>query len=321
MFPFVEKIKYLPVFSFCMFLSACNPADDASKASSADEPFLSKIPASLVESDHVSGDNAMFHAAQIVSFGDRAPGTEGYRRQIDYLSEALSKLKWSVSKQSFEANTPAGKKGFTNLRVRFGENADFSNAVSLAVSCHIDTKTGIPGFVGANDGASGAAVLLELARILTKTPDMAKSIELVFFDGEESFEWNMSPTDGLYGSSYYADTLAASLPSYLINLDMVGRQNMKIRIPPDTHPLLYQLYNKTCEELKLPPGRWGVSSNDIWDDHKPFVQKGIPCLNIIDDFNDGSWWHTSRDNLDILSAKSLQEAGAATLHIIKRLLN
>lgn len=262
----------------------------------------------------------MYHAANIVAIGDRAPASPGYRKQLDYLKEYLVNNGWKTEEQTFDCETAKGKIQLVNLRARFGSNAQFNSGIKLLISCHIDTKTGIPNFVGANDGASGAALMLELARILAAEPKLAEQIELVFFDGEESFAPRMSESDGLYGSTYYVNQLQEPLPSYLINLDMVGRQGMKIRIPPDTPQVLYNVYSDAISSLKLSRTTWGVSANFIYDDHIPFVKRGIPSINIIDDFSDGNWWHTADDNLDILSADSFLQSGKVTLFMIRQLL-
>lgn len=297
-------------------LCSCGPDPQGTPGQATRKP----VPEALCDSPGFSGDNALYHAAAIVAIGDRAPASPGYRAQLDYLTRQLSASGWTCEEQSFALNTAIGPVNFVNLRARYtGASASPAKA-RLIVSCHIDTKTGIEGFTGANDGASGAAVILELARVLAREPGLASQTELVFFDGEESFGPHITSSDGLYGSTYYVSRLQEPLPSWLVNLDMVGRQGMKIRIPPDTPQQLYEIYREAVDSLKLSPRTWGVADNGIIDDHIPFARKGIPALNIIDDFGDGAWWHTAHDNLGILSAASLGESGRVTLFIIKRLL-
>lgn len=283
-------------------------------------PGAETIPSQLQETDHFNGGNAMFHAARITEMGDRGPGTPGYRRQLDYLKKELAKHGWTCLEQSFEKKTPGGLVQFVNLRARFGKEPDFHAPIRGLLSCHIDTKQGIPEFTGANDGASGAAAILETARILAGEPERAGKLELVFFDGEESFAEHMDSDDGLYGSKYYAASLQQPLPGWLLNLDMVGRQGKKIRIPPMTPQSMYRAYSRAIRELGYSPEEWGVSAYAILDDHVPFMERGMDTLNLIDDFQDGNWWHTSRDNIGILGEKSFQETGEMTLHILRQLL-
>lgn len=283
-------------------------------------PGAETIPAQLQETDHFNGGNAMFHAARITEMGDRAPGTPGYRRQLDYLKGELAKHGWTCREQAFEKETPKGLIQFVNLRARFGKAPDFQVPVRGLLTCHIDTKQGIAGFTGANDGASGAAAILETARILAGEPARAGNLELVFFDGEESFAEHMDSEDGLYGSKHYAAAMRPPFPKWMINLDMVGRQGKKIRIPIMTPQSMYRVYSRAIRELGYSPEEWGVSGYAILDDHVPFMDRGMDTLNLIDDFQDGNWWHTSKDNMGILGKKSFQQTGEMTLHILRQLL-
>ena len=316
-FPFQPQLrKFGIIVALFMGLASC----ERGQQSAIHEQGLSPIPEKLEESKSISGKNALFHANQIAGIGDRSPGSPGAQLQRAYLTKVLTRYGWVVSEQAFDADTPEGTWKLVNLRAKFGGVPGKESAQGI-VSCHIDTKTGIPKFTGANDGASGAALILELARILQQRPKLAKDIELVFFDGEESAGLHMTEEDGLYGSTYYADKMMEPYPSWLINLDMVGRQGMKIRVPADTNQRMYELYNQAIKALNFNSASWGVSSGMIMDDHVPFMKKGIPCLNIIDDFRDGSWWHTANDSVEILDADSFLQSGKMTLYLIERLTN
>ena len=283
-------------------------------------PGVETVPAQIRQTDCFNGGNALFHAARITEMGNRASGTPGYRRQMDYLKEELTKYGWTCREQVFEKQTPQGPVRFVNLRARFGKAPNFLDPVRGLLTCHIDTKRGIDGFTGANDGASGAAAILETARILSGDPARARNLELVFFDGEESFAEHMDSDDGLYGSRHYASSMQQPLPKWIINLDMVGRQGKKIRIPAMTPQSMYRVYSRAIRELGYSPEEWGVSGYAILDDHVPFMERGVDTLNLIDDFQDGNWWHTSKDNIGILGEKSFQQTGEMTLHILRQLL-
>ena len=283
-------------------------------------PGAETIPARLQETTHFNGGNAMFHAARMTEMAVRGSGTPGYRQQLDYLKQDLAKHGWTCQEQSFEQETSKGPIQFVNLRARFGKAPDFQAPVRGLLTCHIDTKQGIAGFTGANDGASGAAAILETARILAGEPARAGELELVFFDGEESFAEHMDSDDGLYGSKHYAAAMRKPLPKWMINLDMVGRQGKKIRIPVMTPQSMYRVYSRAIRELGYSPEEWGVSGYAILDDHVPFMDLGMDTLNIIDDFQDGNWWHTSKDNIGILGEKSFKQTGEMTLHILRQLL-
>lgn len=201
--------------------------------------------------------------------GGRGSGTPGYRQQLDYLKKELAKHGWTCQEQSFEQETSKGPIQFVNLRARFGKAPDFQAPVRGLLTCHIDTKQGIAGFTGANDGASGAAAILETARILAGEPARAGELELVFFDGEESFAEHMDSDDGLYGSKHYAAAMRKPLPKWMINLDMVGRQGKKIRIPVMTPQSMYRVYSRAIRELGYSPEEWGVSATPFWTTTSP----------------------------------------------------
>ena len=308
-------IRFLVSLAAICLIAACDQQPTAKPVASQ-----SNIPTEVINSPDFSGANAHVHARRLAAFGDRSPGSPGAVKQLEYLKRELAAHGWQCQEQSFDMPTPLGNKRFTNLRVRWGKQAQFDQRPAGLLTCHIDTKTGIPGFTGANDGASGAGLILELARILSRKPEQAQAIELVFFDGEESFGEHITPEDGLYGSRHYASTMVGREPQWVINLDMVGRQNMKIRIPCDTSADLYRCYSQAISQLHFSESIWGISTMTIVDDHMPFQQRGIPALNIIDDFSDGEWWHTTYDNVDLLSTDSFQQSGLMVLCLLDQLL-
>lgn len=276
----------------------------------------------FVETEAFSGQNAWMHTNELVKMGSRPTGSEAYKTQLEYIRSQLTKNGWECKVMDFTVTNPVTGEPvhMQNLLARFGNGHDFDEMVNGIVSCHIDTKEGIPGFVGANDGASGAAVLLELSRVLAAHPDLTRKVELVFFDGEESFAPHMDDADGLYGSKYDAGRRGDKQPLWMVNLDMVGRDRMKIRIPWDTPQRIYEEYRLAIQSLNLPSSQWGVSEMPILDDHKPFLSNGVYALNIIDDFMDGDWWHTERDNMDIISPDSLETTGKVVMQLLKQLV-
>lgn len=273
------------------------------------------MPATLTTAPHFTGNNAYVHCARICDIGPRPSGSEGYARQLAYLEKHLLAAGWKTAKDSFRLSNGIV---MTNLRATFGSE---EHTRPLLLSCHIDTKTGISDdFVGADDGASGAAVLLELARVLAKEPDKAKNIELIFLDGEESFAPRMTETDGLYGSKYDVARRKDALPTWQINLDMVGGRNKMIAIPGmQTSDFMYAHYSQAVRNLGFSEERWAVLPGNIMDDHLPYLRAGVDSLNLIAYFSDNNWWHTTRDNMSRICPKSLQESGEMTLQLIKQL--
>lgn len=279
-------------------------------------------PATFKDGEELSGSNAWLHTKKFCELGPRPNGSKALDQSRDYITEYLQKLGWTVTKQSFEANTPLGKRSFTNLIARFQPDQAPKVATGI-ISGHIDTKMyqNIE-FIGANDGASHSGLILELARILAKNPERARAIELVFFDGEEAFLENIIPgRDGLYGSIHYAKFFRAlpkeQKPQWGINLDMVGHSQLRIEVPSDTPNQLYQTYRNSAKKLPQGRKRFGVSRNPIIDDHLPLNQVGIPTIDIIQgNFSGSNWWHQQGDTLDIISPASLELSGKLVINML-----
>lgn len=309
------------VFSSAFLASSC---DNRKKPVREVVPTVAEqntIPDFIEDYPGFSGDNAYSRTAYFVSLGERTPGSKALEESVLFLERELKRFGWSTLRQSFEQETVAGKKKFTNLRARIsGRESEFELPSVGVVGCHIDTKVFDFPFVGANDGASHMGVMLELARIMGKEPEKWSGVELVFFDGEESFGESMIlGEDGLYGSMHYVNSLGSSLPKWMLNLDMLGARQLKIAIPEDTPQELYVLYRATIKELKESEDDFSVAYGTIYDDHYPFQLAGVPAINLIADFRVGGWWHTPRDTMDIISARSLDRTGKFAYVLLDRM--
>lgn len=270
----------------------------------------------LQNTSEFCGENAYKHCAALCDIGPRPSGSEGYRKQLEYLTSYLEQYGWTVSQYSFKA--PNGVP-MTNLHAVYGKS---QSTRPIILTCHIDTKTGISdNFVGADDGASGASVILEAARIMAQEPETAEHVELIFFDGEESFAYRMTETDGLYGSRADVKRRGTDLPEYQINLDMVGARNKKIAVPIfDVHCELLDIYEQVIDELEYDPLKWDFADESYWDDDLPYREAGVKTINLICKFVNSMWWHTPRDNMSRICPKSLKESGYVALAMIRRLL-
>ncbi|MEK6277773.1 MAG: M28 family metallopeptidase [Actinomycetota bacterium] len=191
----------------------------------------------------------------------------------------------------------------------------------VVVGAHHDTKDGIPGFVGANDGASGVAVLLEIARVLPR-PFPGPSLVFAFFDAEEARGDRAFEKDGARGSKQFvryalrgagrqgSPRLDRIEAMYL--LDMVGDCDLQIPREANSNPGLYR-------RLHGPP--FGGTTAGILDDHIPFLKAGIPAVDVIDFTygpgpTPGAWWHTPQDTLDKVCPASLGQAGRAVIRAL-----
>ncbi len=264
-----------------------------------------------------SGEKAFGHVKSIVDFGPRPPGSDGYEKSLVYLEAEFAKAGWTTRRQSFPLGTPRGPLTFTNLIARHttGES-DSNRSTPVVIGGHLDSKF-IESFrfVGANDGGSSTGVILELARVLSTDPGAAAKVEFVLFDGEEAFLPNITPTDGLYGSKYYAHAISkrATWPSLGIVLDLVGDSRHGFYYNPETPASFAATAEKVAAEagLKLtrPPG-------PILDDHVPLQNTSLPCLHLIGDFMNMPYWHQPGDTMEVIDPKALEQTGRTTLKFL-----
>jgi Zn-dependent M28 family amino/carboxypeptidase len=191
----------------------------------------------------------------------------------------------------------------------------------LLIAGHYDTKVFREfAFVGANDGGSSTAFVLELARVL-KDRRFALPIELVFFDGEEAVvDWNQGQ-DNTYGSRHYVEAARkdGSLKDIraLVLVDMIGDRDLRIKRESNSSPWLTDIIWDAARRLKRP--EFVDESTPIEDDHVPFLQAGVPAVDIID--LEYPAWHTAEDTLDKVSAESLQAVGDVLLAALPDLMD
>ena len=244
-----------------------------------------------------------------VGFGPRPSGTPALAKTRQYILDQLKANGIRSQEQPFTAVTPAGPVAMVNvigtIPGRRGER--------IVLASHYDTKRAPFRFVGANDGASSTAALLELGRVLAKSQP-GFTIELLFFDGEEAVNWDWAGTDNTYGSRHYvqASQKAGTLGSIkaLVLLDMIGDRELLIRREGYSTPWLVDAIWSAAARL----GKAGTFSNELLaveDDHLNFIRAGVPAVDVID--MDNPTWHTAQDDLDHVSKDSLQTVGDVIL--------
>lgn len=263
---------------------------------------------------------------EILAYGPRPPESEALAKVKAHLAKELETHGWVTRLEEFQRDTPIGKVTFSNLRARLPiESTDtWDRKVKGLLGAHIDSKI-LKGreFLGADDSASACAAMVEIAKHLVKTDRaQAGQLELVFFDGEESFAMDMTILDGLYGSRQYANQWRGSdkKPEFGIVLDMIGHENLSIRIPSDSPADLAELMFSVAKDRGV-SSHFGTAPGPIMDDHLPLNLVGIPTLDIIGDFSRNKWWHTTGDNASILSAESLDISTAVVLAMLQQLLS
>jgi glutaminyl-peptide cyclotransferase len=262
-----------------------------------------------------SGARAMEYARKVVSFGPRPPGSPALRNLRAYIVAQLKLAGCEVTEDSFKGQTPGGAIPMTNIIARFPGKS----GRAVVFSGHYDTKkmAGVR-FVGADDGGSSTAFLLEMAETLHGTPH-ADDIYLVWFDGEEAFgQW--SDTDSLYGSRHLAERWSAdntlSKIKALILVDMIGDKDLDILDEENSSPALRKLIWSTAQGLGY--GKYFLDTGGpIDDDHMPFVKLGVNAVDLID--FDKTYWHTPDDTIDKLSAHSFEVVGTVLMAVLRAL--
>ena len=264
------------------------------------------------------GARAFAHVREQVNIGPRPAGSTGAERTRAYITAHLKSLGIATEEQRFEAATPVGKIRMVNLRAMLPGTSGTAGP-RLIIASHYDTKLfkEFP-FVGANDGGSSTAVLLELATAL-KDHKFALPIELLFFDGEESvIEWKND--DHTYGSRYYVDAARKSggLKDIraLVLVDMVGDRDLRIQREPGSTEWLTDLIWAAAKRI----GRKEFIDDlfAVEDDHVPFLRAGVPAVDLID--LDYPAWHTADDTLDKVAPESLQAVGDVILAALPDLI-
>ncbi|MBC63986.1 MAG: hypothetical protein CL746_06715 [Chloroflexi bacterium] len=273
-------------------------------------------------------NKAFDHLLNQCSFGPRNPGSVGHNNFFEYLHEYFSMLSSDIIIQEFNYNehiTGIDRKG-KNLIVQF--NKESKNRI--LIGAHWDTRAisdqdpneenlNIP-ILGANDGASGTAVLMELGFIFSNFPPPF-GIDLVFFDAED-VGINGEPTTFAVGSDYFSKNLPIRKPDSGIIVDMVGDKNLKIPI----ERFSYQVDKKKVKELWSLADKLSLSAfeytlgYEIYDDHVPLWENAkIPTVNIIDfDYPNLFYnhWHTQNDIPENCSPQSLGQVGTLLVNYI-----
>lgn len=267
--------------------------------------------------------NAFQHLTRQVAFGPRVPGTEAHENCLAYLDSVLSRYAKRVVRQAFEAQIErTGRRvTLTNLIASF----DLEKEQRVLLAAHWDSRPwadadGNPDNVeqavpGANDGASGVAVLLEIARILKEEPPPV-GVDIILFDGED-FGINGRDETWAIGSRHFAAKRDQRyLPRLGILLDMIGDRDLKIKkegysinFAPGIVEMVWDYAARLGSHAFV-----DETMGPITDDHLPLLNAGIPCINLID--LEYPYHHTISDTPDKCSAESLEQVGRVVLAVL-----
>lgn len=328
--------KSLPwILLVCVLVSlACERAKDAAQIQPASVPAAAaarnaplNLPPDSGPPPAFDGDRAMQYVKEIVKFGPRPLGSANHKKVEEYLAAHLKGDQ--VEDDSFTAETPAGKFPVHNIIAKFAGTKDGI----IIVASHYDTNYWLrnTSFVGANDGASSSALLLEMANQLRGKTRDGYSVWLVWDDAEEAMKADGSggsqmempfENDSLYGITHLAekwqtDGTLKKIKVFLL-ADMVGDADLNIERDTNSTPWVEDVVYEAATRLGYQSHFFGRRM-EVGDDHVPFVKRGVPAADLIDfsyGYND-VFWHTSQDTVDKLSPKSLQIVGTVMLETIR----
>jgi glutaminyl-peptide cyclotransferase len=284
--------------------------------------LLLLAPLSAPAQTHFNGAKALEYAREFVAIGPRWPTSQGHVKAEEFLRSQFKHDQ--LEEDTFTANTPIGAVLMRNFIVRFPGKKDGV----IVLSTHYETNYPLRNinFVGANDGGSTTGLLLAIADQLrgelahSKTLD-GYSIWLVFFDGEEAIkEWSAS--DSTYGSRHLAakwgrDGTLSHIKAFILT-DMIGDKDLDIIRESRGADWLVALMTQAAKKFGY-DRHFFQTEGPIEDDHLPFVERGVPSIDVIDlDYGpNNSYHHTAQDTMDKISARSLTIDGDVLMETIR----
>jgi hypothetical protein len=323
----VAIIAAIAAAGLCLiFAMACNhatPAKTSEQTFTAGDPPVSAQTAAVPDPSgppSFNASRAMEYVKEIVAYGPRPLGSTNHKRVEDYI---LAHLKGDeVERDDFEITSSEGRFPVHNIIAKFPGTRDGI----IVIASHYDTNWPLRSttYVGANDGASSSGLLLEIANQLRGKKQDGYSVWLLWDDGEESMKLPWDDAEALYGVRHLAqkwqeDGTLKKIKAFLLE-DMVGDADLNIERDDNSTPWLEDLIFRAATRVGF-QSHFFARETAMQDDHIPFVQKGVPSVDLID-FNYGYnnvFWHTPEDTVDKLSPKSLAIVGTVTLEAVRLL--
>jgi glutaminyl-peptide cyclotransferase len=277
--------------------------------------------------ERFNAPQAYAYTAQIAGFGERWPGSPAHKKTEDLIHRVLQKDGARIEADDFTARTPRGPIAVHNIIGKFNVSTDPKQGI-LILAGHYDTLFQ-PGFIGANDGGSSTAILLAFADALAGQK-MGMQTWLVWTDLEEAIN-SFTGDDGLYGSRHLAQKLAANGTSSRIRgfflLDMIGDKQLGVARETESNRQLQEVIARAVGQLGY--GQYFFQYDvGIIDDHVPFIQAGIPAVDVVDarygrmgpTFDSmGEFHHANTDTIDKVSQHSLEVVGKGMLLTVELL--
>ena len=327
----ISKISILPtlLLSIAVSFGACDH-DKPSTATASQKPAPTaaadttlpklSLPADSGPPPTIDSARAMQYVKEIVAYGPRPLGSASHKKVEGYISAHLKG--GEVEDDVFTADTPEGKFPVHNIIAKFPGTKDGI----IVIASHYDTNYPLrrTAYVGANDGGSSSGLLLELANQLRGKKRDGYSIWLVWDDAEEGMKPESEVAfidDSLYGirhlvEKWQADGTLKNIKAFLL-ADMIGDADLNIDRDLNSTPWLEEVVYEAATRLGY-QSHFFDRQNQVTDDHIPFMQKGVPCADLIDfDYGyNNVFWHTPQDTVDKLSPKSLEIVGSTILETV-----
>lgn len=294
-------------------------AKPAAESPSAQGPDAAPLPPELA-APAFNSSRAMEYVKEMVAFGPRPLGGGGHKKTENYI---LAHLKGDdVERDDFEITPSEGRFPVHNIIAKYPG----TKAGLIVIASHYDTNWPLrnTNYVGANDGGSSSAVLLEIANQLRGKKRDGYSVWLVWDDAEESMKLPWDDPESLYGvrhlaEKWQADGTLKKIKAFLLE-DMVGETDVSIVRESNSTPWLEDLIGQAAARVGYQSHFFAIEMG-ITDDHLPFLQRGVPSADLIDMpyGYDDVFHHTVQDTLDKLSPKSLGIVGTVTLETLRML--
>ena len=307
-------------------VTTTNAAPKSESTSSTANPPQAVPPAAADNTPlpHIDAKRAFEYTREVTAFGPRYMGSENHKKLERYILDRLKNdglRPDQIDDDAFTADTVEGKFPVRNIIAKFPGTKDGI----IVIMGHYDTNYPLRniGYVGANDGGSSTAILLEFANQLRPTAAKNRdgySVWLVWTDGEEAVK-TWTDTDSVYGSRHLAekwekDGTLKKIKALMV-MDMIGDADLDIQRNTKGAAWLLDLIYSAAQRLGY-QSHFYAMEGPIEDDHLPFFNRGVPCADVIDlDYGyNNVFHHTAQDTMDKLSPKSLQVAGDTVMETI-----
>jgi glutaminyl-peptide cyclotransferase len=263
---------------------------------------------------------AMQYVKEIVAFGPRPIGSANHKKVEDYIHAHVKGD--DVEDDAFTINTSEGTFPVRNIIAKYPGTRDGI----VVIASHYDTNYPLrdTAYVGANDGASSSALLLEIANQLRGKKLDGYSVWLLWDDAEEAIKLPWTDDNSVYGVRHLAqkwqdDGTIKNIKAFILE-DMIGDADLNIERDENSTPWLEDLIYQAATRLGY-QSHFFARTIPMEDDHKPFMQRNVPSADLIDfDYGyNNVFWHTAQDTVDKLSPKSLEIVGTVTLETVRML--